>query len=137
MEENVNPQLNYQSSAQESILISNTSSAEEVNTTTGEGKKPNSSLTDENCKALAFPYLLPTGKYGYTVKWDIKLSPVTYFNQRLLNFTQIFSSEAGYIFYSLSVTQQLNPVQDGRGGKKPHPPTSFSPVTSTNVGFGP
>ena len=29
----------------------------------------------------------------------------------------------------------VNPIQDG-GGKKA-PPTSFSSVTSTNVGFGP
>ena len=31
--------------------------------------------------------------------------------------------------------QVINPIQDG-GGKK-DPPTSFSPVTSTNLGFGP
>ena len=30
----------------------------------------------------------------------------------------------------------INPIQDG-GGKKPPPPTSFSPVTSRDVGFGP
>ena len=29
----------------------------------------------------------------------------------------------------------INPIQDGGGAKSP-PPTSFSPVTSTNVGFG-
>ena len=27
----------------------------------------------------------------------------------------------------------LNPIQDGRGGQKVPAPTSFSPVTSTNV----
>ena len=32
----------------------------------------------------------------------------------------------------------VNPIQNGRGGaKKPPPPTSFSPVTSTNVGVRP
>ena len=32
----------------------------------------------------------------------------------------------------------INPIQDGGGGKKSPPrPTSFSPVTSTNVGIGP
>ena len=31
----------------------------------------------------------------------------------------------------------FNPIQDGAGGAKRPPPTSFSPVTSTNVGFGP
>ena len=29
----------------------------------------------------------------------------------------------------------LNPIQDGRGGGAKTPPTSFSPVTSTNVGI--
>ena len=31
---------------------------------------------------------------------------------------------------------KINPIQDG-GGKPKRPLTSFSPVTSTNVGFGP
>ena len=32
----------------------------------------------------------------------------------------------------------FNPIQDGGGGpKRPPPPTNFSPVTSTNVEFGP
>ena len=31
----------------------------------------------------------------------------------------------------------FNPVQDGGGRGKKAPPTSFSPVTSTNVGIGP
>ena len=31
----------------------------------------------------------------------------------------------------------INPIQVGAGTKKPATPTSFSPVTFTNVGFGP
>ena len=31
----------------------------------------------------------------------------------------------------------INPVQDGGEGGKKAPPTSFSPVTSTNVGISP
>ena len=32
----------------------------------------------------------------------------------------------------------LNSIQDGGGGgKKPPPPTSFSPITSKNVGISP
>ena len=30
-----------------------------------------------------------------------------YFTQRLLNYTQMFASDSDYIFYALSVTQQL------------------------------
>ena len=39
LEENVNPQLKYQCSAQESVLIPNTLSVEEINIAPGEGKK--------------------------------------------------------------------------------------------------
>ena len=35
------------------------------------------------------------------------MSPAKYFNQRLANYTQLFASEADYIFYALSVSQQL------------------------------
>ena len=84
--------------------IPNTPSVEEINIVPGEGKKPNSLLTDENC-ALSYPF--PTSSYDYTVKWDIKFSPVKYFNQQLLYFTQIFASETDYIFYALSVTKEL------------------------------
>ena len=31
----------------------------------------------------------------------------------------------------------INPIQDGRGGGQKEPPTSFPPVTSTNVGIRP
>ena len=33
--------------------------------------------------------------------------------------------------------EDFNPIQDGGGGPKRPPPTSLSPVTSTNVGFSP
>ena len=56
---------------------------------------------------LAFPYLFPTGKSGYNVQRINKLSPIKYLNQPLLNYTQLFVSESDYIFYALSVTQQL------------------------------
>ena len=63
---------------------------------------------DEKCEELAHPFLFPTGKFGYRVKRDIKLSPVKYFNQRLLNYKQKFASDSDYIFYALSVMLQLN-----------------------------
>ena len=107
LEENVNSQLNYLCKAQESVSIPNTPSVEEINIARGKEKNPNSLLADNNCEALTFPYLFPTDKYGYTVKRDIELSPVKYFNQRFLNFTQMFASEAGCIFYALSATQEL------------------------------
>ena len=70
-------------------------------------KKPNSLVADDNCELLAFLYLFPTGRFSCDIQRDIKSSPVKYFNQRLLNYTQLFASEADYIFYALSVSQQL------------------------------
>ena len=38
----------------------------------------------------------------------MSLSPVKYFNQRLLNYTQKFASDSDYIFFVHSVLQQQN-----------------------------
>ena len=83
------------------------SSLEEISITLGKGKKANFLISDESCSALAFPHLFPTRKFGYNIQHDVKLSPVRYFIQWLLNYTLLFASEADYIFYALSVTQQL------------------------------
>ena len=72
-----------------------------------EGKKPRSMLTDKYCEELAHPYLFPAGKFGYKVQ-EIRLTPVKYFNRRLLNYTQNFSSDSDYIFFAHSVIQQFN-----------------------------
>ena len=73
----------------------------------GEGKRPISIFKDKYCEELAFPHLFPTGKYGYKVERDIPLSPVKYFNQRLLNCSQKFASGSDYIFFVHSVLQQM------------------------------
>ena len=64
-------------------------------------------LNDNYCEDFAFPCLFPEGKFGYKVEQETKFNPVKYFNQRLLNYTQIFASYSDYIFFALSVTQQL------------------------------
>ena len=74
----------------------------------GENKEPLPVICDENCEMLAHPNLFPTGKFGYTHKRDVKLTPCRYFNQRLLNYTQKFSSDSDYIFYAQSLMQHLN-----------------------------
>ena len=33
---------------------------------------------------------------------EIKLSPAKYFNQRLLNFTQMFASDPDYVFFFIA-----------------------------------
>ena len=41
-------------------------------------------------------------------------------------------------YYSDQIEKTFNPIQDRGGAKRPPPfPTSFSPVTSTNVGSSP
>ena len=72
----------------------------------GQGKTPLSILHDDYCEELAFPYLFPTGKFGYKVKREVPLSPVKYFNQRLLNFKQTFASDADFIFFARSIVEQ-------------------------------
>jgi hypothetical protein len=74
----------------------------------GQGKTPISVLNDKNCEVFAHPHLFPKGKFGYTAEHEVTLSPSKYFNQRLLNYTQKFASDADYIFYANSVIQQLS-----------------------------
>ena len=62
---------------------------------------------DNFCEELAFPCFFPNGKFRYKVEREIKLSPVKYFNQRLLNITQMFASDPDYVFSGLSVAQQM------------------------------
>ena len=100
----------YRTVSNETLLISNitqpvSNDKHSINIAPGEGKHPKSVLSDEFCEELAHPYLFPTGEFGYKVKRNITLSPVKYFNQRLLNYTQKFASD--YIFFVHSVLQQL------------------------------
>ena len=74
----------------------------------GENKMAESFFKDDFCEEQAFPFLLPTGKFGYKVERAVQLSPVKYFNQRLLNYTQRFSSNADYIFFAQYIMQQTN-----------------------------
>ena len=68
LEDNDNPLYRYQCNSQESVLIPDIPIPEEICIAPREGKIPNSVLTDESCEVLAFPYLFPTGKFGYIVQ---------------------------------------------------------------------
>ena len=107
-DEDANPLDDFRFGASETMLVSIIPQAEDLVIAPGEGMQPMSILMDEKCEELAHPHLFPTGKFGYKVERDVKLSPVKYFNQRLLNYKQKFSSDSDYIFYALSVMQQLN-----------------------------
>ena len=51
----------------------------------GENRHPTSIMTDKKCESFAFPVLFLKGRFGYTDERKIKLSPVKYFNARLLH----------------------------------------------------
>ena len=91
LEEVQNPLNLHGFNFQETLFLRNVLSSEEVNIAPGEGKQPKSMLNDEFCEELVFPYLFPRVRFGYKVEGDIKLSPTKYFNQRLLNYTQLFA----------------------------------------------
>ena len=65
----------------------------------GEGTQPMPILMDEKCEESAHPFSFPTGKFGHKVQRNITLSPVKYFNQRLLDYKQKFASDSDYIFF--------------------------------------
>ena len=60
---------------------------------------------------MALPYLFLEENFEYKIDRQVKLSPVKCFNQWLLNYNQLFvnynQSGPDYIFFGLSVTQQL------------------------------
>ena len=108
----------HSSSAAETCLVSTCPqinvNSECIDIAPGEGKLLKSILNDEYCEELSFPHLLPTGIFDYKVLRKIPLSPVKYFNQRLLNHSQKFASDTDYIFFarnilkSLSLKEQIN-----------------------------
>ena len=108
----VNPLDVHRTVSNETIMMSkfpiDINNERTVSVAPGEGRKPLSIFEDENCEEMAFPHLIPTGKYGYKIEREIPLSPVKYFNQRLLNYTQNFASDSDYIFFANYVVQQTN-----------------------------
>ena len=74
----------------------------------GQDKGTRHILFDKKCEELAFPKIFFGGKFGYTFPREHHLTPTTYFNQCLLNFSQTFASNSDYIFFAQSVLQQKN-----------------------------
>ena len=107
LEEDENPLDLHRFNSQETTFVPNLTTAEEISIASGDGKEPTSISNDKYCEELTVPCLFPKGKFGCKVERKIKLSPVKYFNQCLLNYTKIFASDLDYIFFALSVTQQL------------------------------
>ena len=72
----------------------------------GENKHPASFMTDKLCEELAFPVLFPKGRLGYTASRDIKLSPLKYFNTRLLHYSGRLASHPEYLFFAKFIIEQ-------------------------------
>ena len=110
--DNEDPLNQYRSTCNETVLISKCphviADDENMIIAPGEGKAPLFILKDENCEEMAHPHLFPQGKFGLHAKRDIKLTHTKYFNQRLLNYTQRFTSDPDYIFFANFVSQQTN-----------------------------
>ena len=69
-------------------MISNVINEEDVVIVSGQRKKPVSILYDEFCKVQAFHYFLGKGKLSYNAPQGFPVSPIGFFNQRLLNVNQ-------------------------------------------------
>ena len=72
----------------------------------GENRHPASIMTDKKCEQLAFPVLFPKGRFGYTEERKVKLSPVKYFNARLLHYSGMFATNSEYLFFAQFVLEQ-------------------------------
>lgn len=96
-----NPLNVHRFTLNEGMMLSNASQPQDISIP-GEDETPISMINEQFCQELAHPDLFRTGKFGYKVKRDLKLSPTKYFNQRLLNQKQHFASDSDYISYALS-----------------------------------
>lgn len=64
-------------------------------------------MSDKQCEELAFPVLFPKGRFGYKVEREVKLSPVKYFNARLLHCSGRFATNPEYLFMFSCCTNTL------------------------------
>lgn len=72
----------------------------------GENKHPVCVMTDRYCEELAFPVLFPKGRFGYKLERKIRLTPVKYFNARLLHYSGRFAMNSEYLFFAQFVLEQ-------------------------------
>ena len=72
----------------------------------GENKHPVSFMLDKQCEELAFPVLFPRGRYGYKAERQVNISPVKYFNAKLLNYSRRFATNPEYLFFAQFIIEQ-------------------------------
>ena len=86
-EEIENPLDVHRFNSQETLLVPSLLTREEISIAPGDRKQLTSILSATFCEQRAFSCLFPQGKFGYDIERDVKLSPIKYSNQRLLNYT--------------------------------------------------
>ena len=158
--EDDDPESEYQSSANGTCLQSripnypvvidrNKQSArkEVYSIAPGEDKKPVSFFTDKHSEELASPLLFPKGRFGYTSELGVKLSPIRYFNARLLHYYGRFASNpsiffAQFIIEQRKISESINiavkevcdqPVTASQLKSNPHVTKSYLSGTSISV----
>ena len=89
-------------------MISNVINDEDVVIEPGQRKKPVSILGDAFCEVQAFHYLLGKGKLGYNAPQAFPISPIWFFNQRLLKVNQYFAADANYMYFARFVYKQYH-----------------------------
>lgn len=72
----------------------------------GENEHPVSFMAHRQCEELAFLVLFPKGRYGCSVNQEIKLSPVKYFNAKLLHHSGRFATNPEYFFFAQFIIEQ-------------------------------
>ena len=87
-------------------MISNVINNEDVVIEPGQRKKPVPILGDEFCEVQAFHHLLGKGKLGYNAAQGFSISPIWFFNQRLLKVNQYFAADANYMYFARFVYKQ-------------------------------
>ena len=63
-------------------------------------------MTDKKYEELAFPNLFPMGGFGFPAKRDEKLTPVKYFNARLLHYSGGFATRPEYLFFAQFIVEK-------------------------------
>ena len=108
IELNENPLDTYRCSASETVLVNASCENEFISIAPGKNVRPESLTNDIFCEEVSHPHLFPTEKFGFQTKRKLYLTSTKYFNQRLLNYTQKFSSNSDHRFFAHSVMQKLN-----------------------------
>ena len=94
LEEGENPIAVFQSTSLETTITTKTPTIGELEESIviapGEGKKT-ISIFNIYCEEMTHPHIFPTGRFSYKVKRNVPSTPSKYFNQRLLNYSQIFA----------------------------------------------